>query len=49
MVFRGGLEGNSVGKVKIWLASDASQSSYIQNEHKGYETKLPVLTLNKRN
>ena len=33
IVFRGGLEGNNNGKVKIWLANDASHSSYIQSEH----------------
>ncbi len=33
ITFRGGLEGNNGGKVKIWLANDASHSSYIQSEH----------------
>ena len=35
ITFRGGLEGNNNGKVKIWLASDTSHSSYIENEHVG--------------
>jgi hypothetical protein len=33
IVFRGGLEGNNNGKVKVWLANDAGHSSYIQSEH----------------
>jgi hypothetical protein len=33
--FRGGLEGNSNGKVKIWLSSDAAHSSYIESHHTG--------------
>jgi len=33
--FRGGLEGNSNGKVRIWMSSDAAHSSYIENEHTG--------------
>ena len=35
ITFRGGLEGNNNGKVKLWLASDASHSSYIEHEHLG--------------
>jgi len=31
--FRGGLEGNSGGKVRIWMSSDAAHSCYIQSEH----------------
>jgi hypothetical protein len=33
--FRGGLEGNSNGKVRIWLSSDAAHSSYIESHHTG--------------
>jgi hypothetical protein len=33
--FRGGLEGNNNGKVRIWMSSDAAHSSYIQSEHEG--------------
>ena len=33
ITFRGGLEGNNNGKVRILLASDASHASYIENEH----------------
>jgi len=35
ITFRGGLEGNSNGKVRIWLLNDAGHSSYIQSEHTG--------------
>jgi hypothetical protein len=35
ITFRGGLETNANGKVKLWLASDASHSSYIEHEHLG--------------
>ena len=42
MVFRGGLEGDSVGKVKLWLASDASHSSCIQNEYRGYGNTMII-------
>jgi hypothetical protein len=33
--FRGGLEGNSNGKVRIWMSSDAAHSSYIESHHTG--------------
>jgi hypothetical protein len=33
--FRGGLEGNNNGKVRIWMSSDAAHSSYIEHEHIG--------------
>jgi hypothetical protein len=33
--FRGGLEGNANGKVRIWLSSDAAHSSYIESNHTG--------------
>ena len=33
IVFRGGLEGNNNGKVRLWFASDASHASYIENQH----------------
>jgi hypothetical protein len=33
--FRGGLEGNSNGKVRLWLSSDAAHSSYIESHHTG--------------
>jgi hypothetical protein len=33
--FRGGLEGNANGKVRIWLSSDAAHSSYIESHHTG--------------
>jgi hypothetical protein len=33
IVFRGGLEGNNNGKVRLWFASDAAHASYIENEH----------------
>jgi hypothetical protein len=47
IVFRGGLQGNNNGKVKIWLASDASHTSYIQNEHTGSgNTQLTFGTAN---
>jgi hypothetical protein len=35
VVFRGGVAGQNNGKTKLWLASDASHSSYIQSEHIG--------------
>ena len=31
--FRGGLEGQNNGKVRIWLSSDAAHSSYIESHH----------------
>jgi hypothetical protein len=34
--FRGGLEGNANGKVRIWMSSDAAHSSYIESNHTGY-------------
>jgi hypothetical protein len=47
ITFRGGLEGNANGKVKLWLSSDASHSSYIQSEHAGYgNTQLTLGTAN---
>ena len=47
ITFRGGLEGNANGKVKLWLASDSSHSSYIQTEHTGYgNTQLTFGTAN---
>jgi hypothetical protein len=33
--FRGGLEGNNNGKVRIWMSSDAAHSSYIESNHTG--------------
>jgi hypothetical protein len=33
--FRGGLEGNNNGKVRIWMSSDAAHSSYIESHHTG--------------
>jgi hypothetical protein len=33
--FRGGLEGNANGKVRIWMSSDAAHSSYIESHHTG--------------
>ena len=35
VVIRGGVAGQNNGKAKLWLASDASHSSYIQSEHTG--------------
>jgi hypothetical protein len=35
VVIRGGVAGQNGGKVKLWFASDASHSSYIQSEHTG--------------
>ena len=50
IIFRGGLEGNNNGKVKIWLANDASYSSYIQSEHTGGgNTQLTFGTANGSN
>ena len=33
VVFRGGAAGSNNGKARLWLAADASHSSYIQSEH----------------
>jgi hypothetical protein len=33
--FRGGLEGNGSGKVRLWLTADAAHSSYIESIHVG--------------
>jgi len=33
--FRGGVAGGDNGRVKIWLSSDASHASYIENIHTG--------------
>jgi hypothetical protein len=47
ITFRGGLQGNNNGKVKLWLSSDASHSSYIQSEHTGSgNTQLTFGTAN---
>ncbi len=47
ITFRGGLQGNNNGKVKLWLASDSSHSSYIQSEHTGSgNTQLTFGTAN---
>ena len=35
VVIRGGVAGQNGGKSRLWLASDASHSSYIQSEHTG--------------
>ena len=35
IVFRGGNFGQNNGKVRLWLASDSSHSSFIQSEHTG--------------
>jgi hypothetical protein len=35
VVFRGGAAGSDGGSVKLWLASDASHSTYIQGQHNG--------------
>jgi hypothetical protein len=35
ITFRGGLEGHSNGKVRIWMISDAAHSSYIESDHPG--------------
>jgi len=35
VVIRGGAVGGNNGKARLWLASDASHSSYIQSEHGG--------------
>jgi hypothetical protein len=45
--FRGGLEGNSGGKVRIWMSSDAAHSSYIETHHTGNgNTQLTFGTAN---
>jgi hypothetical protein len=50
IVFRGGLQGNNNGKVRIWLASDASHSSYIESEHTSSgNTQLTFGTANGNN
>jgi hypothetical protein len=33
--FRGGLEGNGSGRVRLWLTADAAHSSYIESIHVG--------------
>ena len=35
ILFRGGLSGSTNGKVRIWMTSDASHSSFIENVHTG--------------
>ena len=35
ITFRGGLEGNGSGKVRLWLTADAAHSSYIESIHVG--------------
>jgi hypothetical protein len=45
--FRGGLEGNSNGKVRIWMSSDAAHSSFIESHHTGNgNTQLTFGTAN---
>jgi hypothetical protein len=45
--FRGGLEGQSGGKVRIWMSSDAAHSSYIESHHTGSgNTQLTFGTAN---
>jgi hypothetical protein len=35
VMIRGGVAGQANGKARLWLASDASHSSYIQSQHTG--------------
>ena len=47
VVIRGGVAGQNNGKAKLWLAADASHSSYIQSEHTGSgNTQLTFGTAN---
>ena len=45
MVIRGGVAGQNGGKVRLWLSTDASHSSYIENQHiSGGNTQLTFAT-----
>ena len=47
VVIRGGVAGQNNGKARLWLAADASHSSYIQSEHTGNgNTQLTFGTAN---
>jgi hypothetical protein len=47
VVIRGGVAGQNGGKSRLWLAADASHSSYIQSEHiSGGNTQLTFGTAN---